>query len=227
MQRGNQGVLLSASDLMRFAGCAHATTLDLALARGEGPGTRGGQRGRRPPPAARRRARGAPSGAAPGRGPDRRDRAGRRDAREAAATARRAGQQGAEVVFQGASRRRGWGGWSDFLERVERPSALGPWSYEVTDTKLKRSRTPSTSSSSSSIPTCLPRSRARRPSAPMSSSATAAARRSASPTSRPMPGGCGRGSRPSLRTRRRPGPSPARIARSAAGARSARRGWTR
>ena len=31
-----------------------------------------------------------------------------------------------------------WGGWSDFLERVERPSALGPFSYEVADTKLKR-----------------------------------------------------------------------------------------
>ncbi len=31
-----------------------------------------------------------------------------------------------------------WGGWSDFLERVERPSALGPFSYEVADTKLKQ-----------------------------------------------------------------------------------------
>jgi len=29
-------VLLSASDLMRFAGCAHATTLDLAWMRGTG-----------------------------------------------------------------------------------------------------------------------------------------------------------------------------------------------
>jgi hypothetical protein len=29
--------LLSATDLMRFVGCAHATTLDLMRLRGEGP----------------------------------------------------------------------------------------------------------------------------------------------------------------------------------------------
>ena len=40
MQRNECGVLLSASDLMRFAGCAHATTLDLAwmMGRGAAPG---------------------------------------------------------------------------------------------------------------------------------------------------------------------------------------------
>jgi hypothetical protein len=36
MQGNECGVLLSASDLMRFAGCAHATTLDLAWTRGTG-----------------------------------------------------------------------------------------------------------------------------------------------------------------------------------------------
>ena len=36
MQRKEYGVLLSASDLMRFAGCAHATTLDLARMTGWG-----------------------------------------------------------------------------------------------------------------------------------------------------------------------------------------------
>ena len=30
-------IFLSASDLMRFMGCAHATTLDLAHMRGTGP----------------------------------------------------------------------------------------------------------------------------------------------------------------------------------------------
>lgn len=35
-----------------------------------------------------------------------------------------------------------WGGYSDFLERVERPSDLGGWSYEVVDTKLKRTPDP-------------------------------------------------------------------------------------
>ena len=45
---------------------------------------------------------------------------------------------GADVVFQGAFLSGNWGGWSDFLERVERPSILGDFSYEVADTKLKR-----------------------------------------------------------------------------------------
>ena len=45
---------------------------------------------------------------------------------------------GADVVFQAAlfdGRRLGY---ADFLRRVERPSALGEWSYEVWDTKLAR-----------------------------------------------------------------------------------------
>ncbi len=33
----NGQILLSASDLMRFTGCRHATALDLARMRGEGP----------------------------------------------------------------------------------------------------------------------------------------------------------------------------------------------
>ena len=36
MQRNECGVLLSASGLMRLAGCAHATTLELAWMRGPG-----------------------------------------------------------------------------------------------------------------------------------------------------------------------------------------------
>lgn len=36
MQSNEFGVLLSASDLMRFSGCAHATTLDLAWMKGVG-----------------------------------------------------------------------------------------------------------------------------------------------------------------------------------------------
>jgi predicted RecB family nuclease len=46
---------------------------------------------------------------------------------------------GAEVIYQGVlfdGVR--WRGHSDFLQRVERPSALGPFSYEVADTKLAR-----------------------------------------------------------------------------------------
>jgi predicted RecB family nuclease len=42
------------------------------------------------------------------------------------------------VLFDGDR----WRGYADFLERVERPSALGAWSYEVADTKLARSVRP-------------------------------------------------------------------------------------
>jgi uncharacterized protein len=45
---------------------------------------------------------------------------------------------GAEVVYQAVLREGEWRGLADFLERVERPSELGEWSYEVTDTKLAR-----------------------------------------------------------------------------------------
>lgn len=38
------------------------------------------------------------------------------------------------VLFDGAR----WRGYSDFLHRVERPSGLGSFSYEVADTKLTR-----------------------------------------------------------------------------------------
>lgn len=49
---------------------------------------------------------------------------------------------GPDIIFQGALLGGVWGGYSDFLERVDRPSALGPWSYEVVDTKLKRKPDP-------------------------------------------------------------------------------------
>lgn len=44
--------------------------------------------------------------------------------RDADAT-RTALAEGAKIIFQGAFLSGNWGGWSDFLERVERPSALG------------------------------------------------------------------------------------------------------
>lgn len=45
---------------------------------------------------------------------------------------------GAEYIYQAVFVAHGWRGIADFLERVERPSALGSWSYEVLDTKLAR-----------------------------------------------------------------------------------------
>ena len=63
-----------------------------------------------------------------------------RDWAEAAARTVEALRRGAGVVYQGrleAGDGR-WSGYPDFLIRVERPSALGDWSYEVVDAKLAR-----------------------------------------------------------------------------------------
>jgi predicted RecB family nuclease len=45
---------------------------------------------------------------------------------------------GADVIYQGALLQGAWRGRADILRRVEIPSALGIWSYEVIDTKLAR-----------------------------------------------------------------------------------------
>src|SRR5690625_173747 len=130
-------ILFSASDLMRLMGCAHATTLDLMRLRGEGP-----EPGEGSEDAALQQKHGDAHEAAhlerlkvSGRSVIEIPRGNL--ACDAEAT-RVALSEGAEVVFQGAFLSGSWGGWSDFLERVERPSALGPFSYEIADTKLKR-----------------------------------------------------------------------------------------
>ncbi|WP_316014369.1 TM0106 family RecB-like putative nuclease [Roseobacter sp. HKCCA0434] len=141
MQRLGDDLRLSATDLMRFAVCPHATRLDLARLHGEGPEPADDSADAR---LLQRRgdlheeahldhlkadggvveiARDQGFGAAV----------------EATQEALRGG---ARHVFQGALEGGMWGGWSDFLERVERPSQLGDWSYEVADTKLKRKPAP-------------------------------------------------------------------------------------
>ena len=45
---------------------------------------------------------------------------------------------GADVIYQGALLVEKWGGFADFLERTDRPSQLGNFSYEAVDTKLAR-----------------------------------------------------------------------------------------
>src|SRR5207237_7600232 len=57
---------------------------------------------------------------------------------EAVARTRDAMKAGDEVIVQGAFRLNGWVGRTDILRRVETASDLGPWSYEVIDTKLAR-----------------------------------------------------------------------------------------
>lgn len=45
---------------------------------------------------------------------------------------------GKDVIYQGTLRSGRWMGRADFLERVDKPSALGAWSYEVVDSKLAK-----------------------------------------------------------------------------------------
>ena len=137
MRHLHGNIFFSASDLMRFMGCAHATTLDLMRLRGEGPEP----------------CEDSEDAALLQKQGDAHEMAHleklksegkvvlkihRGDLIADAQATRAALAQGAEVVFQGAFLSGTWGGWSDFLLRVDKPSALGPFSYEVADTKLKR-----------------------------------------------------------------------------------------
>ena len=58
---------------------------------------------------------------------------------DAAAQTIEALKLGAAAVYQATFQSNLWGGRSDFLVRVDRPSTLGSWSYEVVETKLARS----------------------------------------------------------------------------------------
>ena len=63
-----------------------------------------------------------------------------RDPVAVAARTRDAMRRGADVIYQGRLEDAGgrWSGYPDFLLRVDLPSALGGWSYEVLDAKLAR-----------------------------------------------------------------------------------------
>jgi uncharacterized protein len=51
-------------------------------------------------------------------------------------------RDGYDVIYQGVLTAPGWRGYSDFLIKVDAPSKLGSWSYEVVDTKLARTAKP-------------------------------------------------------------------------------------
>ena len=130
-------LLHSATDLTRFMGCQHATVLDLAHQRGEGPEPKGPSED-----AALLQRQGEDHEAAH---LDSLKSGGRRIVEiprgplaQAAEATRAAMAVGADIIYQAAFLSGQWGGWADFLERVETPSALGAFSYEVSDTKLKR-----------------------------------------------------------------------------------------
>src|SRR5690606_6377342 len=53
---------------------------------------------------------------------------------DAVAQTREAMAQGVDVIIQGALKHGRWAGRADILRRVETPSDLGAWSYEIIDT---------------------------------------------------------------------------------------------
>lgn len=141
MQKTENGVLYSAGDLVNFMGCTHATALDLRqlVTPVELPADDdqarllqelGLEHERRF--LDRLRSEGRTIIEIDGEG----------DVHEKAERTRAALREGPDVIFQGAFLDERWQGYSDFLLRVDRPSRLGSFSYEVADTKLSRSARP-------------------------------------------------------------------------------------
>ena len=138
MQKSGDRILFSASDLVGHLHCRHLTELDLAVADGRLEAPKAWdpfletlrERG------ARHEARyidhlkagGLAVTLIDGVGVD----------RETAARTREAMAAGAEIIVQGAFRSNDWVGRTDVLKKIDAPSDLGPWSYEVVDTKLAR-----------------------------------------------------------------------------------------
>src|SRR4051812_7845372 len=145
MQRINDRIVFSPSDLNHFLDCVYLTRLDRDAVDGRVVDTR--RSGEADLLAAkgeahehaqleqfRREGRSIAEIADPGNSAD---------WAAVAAASRHAMQAGADVVYQAVLLAEGWRGRADFLVRVPTPSALGAWSYEVWDTKLTRHAKPS------------------------------------------------------------------------------------
>ena len=137
MRFAKDQLVLSATDVANHLGCHHLTALDLRAAAGElsppvweDPALEGLQR------------RGflheeayVAHLVAQGRDVVRLEADDRETGVERTATAMR---EGVDVIVQASLGEGQWYGRADLLVRVEVPSELGPWSYEVVDTKLAR-----------------------------------------------------------------------------------------
>lgn len=143
MRKIDGAMRLSASDLMRFKGCRHATALDLRLIEvGDMvPGEDGAE-------AELLQRQGDEHEFA---FLEQLKKSGRRvmeipkdglSLEESVRLTHAAMRDAPDVIFQGALLDGAWGGYSDFLERVDGRSNLGAFSYEVVDTKLKRKPDP-------------------------------------------------------------------------------------
>ncbi len=143
MRKIGGAMRLSASDLMRFKGCRHATTLDLRLI--EVGDLKPGEDGAEAELLQRQGDEHELAFLGELKASGRRVVEIPKDSislEESVRLTHEAMREGPDVIFQGALLDGAWGGYSDFLERVERPSDLGAWSYEVVDTKLKRKPDP-------------------------------------------------------------------------------------
>ena len=140
MQHLNDQFLFSPSDLGSFLACEHLTQLELAVALREG---------RRPSYenayAELLRRKGQEHEQAflatlhdAGRTVVEVRLSARRDFEAGTRRTAEAMRGGADYVYQAVFFSEGWRGIADFLERIDRPSALGAWSYQVLDTKLAR-----------------------------------------------------------------------------------------
>ena len=138
-----ESLRLSASDLMRFQGCRHATALDLRLIEvGDlTPGEDDAEAELLQKKGDEHESAFLEKLKADGRSVAEIPKDGI-SLEESVRLTLEAMKAGPDVIFQAAVLDGVWGGYSDFLERVERPSDLGPWSYEVVDTKLKRKPDP-------------------------------------------------------------------------------------
>ena len=141
MQIHGGAITFSATDLVNFFGCRHATfsdrrNLDNPVLAGEGDPyvvllqEKGLEHERRYLESLRREGRQVIDIASDG------------SLAERIARTREAMAAGAEVIYQGALRSDGWLGYADFLVRVPVESRLGPFGYEPVDTKLSRSAKP-------------------------------------------------------------------------------------
>jgi len=142
MQRRGEAIVLSPSDLMRFQDCVHATMLHLRYLNGE-------------PLAPAEDTASARLMQVKGDSHELAFLQTLRDAHKSIRTidkemafqdaieaTRAALMEGSDYIYQAALSGGRWGGFADFVERIDRPSRLGAFSYEVIDTKLKRSPDP-------------------------------------------------------------------------------------
>jgi predicted RecB family nuclease len=140
MQRRGSQLLYAPSDLANFIACEHLTQLELAAVLGEGTRPsfsnayidlivrKGAEHERNFLEALRAEGHEV---AEVGLGEARNFAA----AAEVTAATMRAG---AKYIYQAVFLSGEWHGIADFLERIDRPSVLGEWSYQVLDTKLAR-----------------------------------------------------------------------------------------